>query len=104
MVGEADGHRRRLALSASAGWSAGIPSAVGRQWSDPLSRGGLALLVSAGLTGVLGFVCWIIAARFFSTYAVGVTGALVTATTFFSRRRATQPVRNAYEGWWRGCT
>lgn len=96
MVGKADGHRRDLALSASAGWTAGIPSAVGRQWSDPLSRGGLALLVNAGLTGVLGFVCWIIAARFFSTYAVGVTVALVTATTLFSRPRANRAVRNAH--------
>jgi O-antigen/teichoic acid export membrane protein len=55
-----------------------------RQWSDPLSRGGLALLVNTGLTGVLGFGYWIIAARLFSTYAVGAAGALVSATTLFS--------------------
>jgi O-antigen/teichoic acid export membrane protein len=36
------------------------------------------------LTGVLGFSYWIIAARLFSTYAVGVVGALVAATTLFS--------------------
>jgi O-antigen/teichoic acid export membrane protein len=57
---------------------------VSRQWSDPLSRGGLALLVNTGLTGVLGFGYWIIAARLFSTYAVGIAGALVSATTLFS--------------------
>jgi O-antigen/teichoic acid export membrane protein len=62
----------------------GIGSAARRQWSDPLSRGGLALLVNTGLTGVLGFGYWIIAARLFSTYAVGAAGALVAATTLFS--------------------
>ena len=62
----------------------GSESAARRQWSDPLSRGGLALLINTGLTGVLGFGYWIIAARLFSTYAVGVAGALVAATTLFS--------------------
>ena len=55
-----------------------------RQWSDPFARGGLALLVNTGVTGVLGFGYWIIAARLFSTNAVGVAGALVSATTLFS--------------------
>jgi O-antigen/teichoic acid export membrane protein len=61
-----------------------VRAAAKRQWSDPLSRSGLALLVNTGLTGVLGFGYWIIAARLFSTYAVGVAGALVSATTLFS--------------------
>lgn len=61
-----------------------IGSAARRQWSDPLSRGGLALLINTGLTGVLGFGYWIIAARLFSTYAVGAAGALVSATTLFA--------------------
>jgi O-antigen/teichoic acid export membrane protein len=52
--------------------------------SDPLSRGGLALLVNTGLTGILGFGYWIVAARLFSAYAVGVAGALIAATTLFS--------------------
>ena len=64
--------------------TAGIRSTASRLWSDPLSRGGLALLVNTGLTGVLGFGYWLIAARLFSTYAVGVAGALVAATTLFS--------------------
>ena len=63
---------------------AAIRQAARRQYSDPLSRGGLALLVNTGLTGILGFAYWIIAARLFSTYAVGVAGALVAATTLFS--------------------
>lgn len=65
-------------------WPAGIRSTVKRLWSDPLARGGLALLVNTGLTGVLGFGYWLIAARLFSTYAIGVAGALVAATTLFS--------------------
>jgi O-antigen/teichoic acid export membrane protein len=36
------------------------------------------------VTGVLGFAYWIIAARLFSTYAVGTAGALVSAATLFS--------------------
>jgi O-antigen/teichoic acid export membrane protein len=62
----------------------GLGYAVRRQYSDPLSRGGLALLVNTGLTGILGFAYWIIAARLFSTFAVGVAGALVAAATLFS--------------------
>jgi O-antigen/teichoic acid export membrane protein len=61
-----------------------VGPAVRRQWADPLSRGGLSLLINTGITGLLGFSYWIIAARLFSTYAVGVAGALVAATTLFS--------------------
>jgi O-antigen/teichoic acid export membrane protein len=62
----------------------GLRSAASRQLANPLSRGGLALLVNTGLTAVLGFAYWVIAAHLFSTYAVGVAGALVAATTLFS--------------------
>jgi O-antigen/teichoic acid export membrane protein len=65
-------------------WANRIRSAARRQWSDPLSRGGLALLVNTGLTGILGFVYWIAAAHLFPTFAVGVAGALVAAATLFS--------------------
>ncbi len=73
-----------MRIPSASRWAAGVGSAARRQWSEPLSRGGLALLVNTGLTGVLGFSYWIIAARLFSTYAVGVAGALVAATTLFS--------------------
>jgi O-antigen/teichoic acid export membrane protein len=62
----------------------GIRSAASRQLSDPLSRGGLALLVNTALTAILGFGYWVIAARLFSTYAIGVAGALIAATTLFA--------------------
>lgn len=65
-------------------WGQGIGSAARRQWSDQLSRGGLALLANTGVTGTLGFAYWIIAARLFSTNAVGAAGALVAATTLFA--------------------
>jgi O-antigen/teichoic acid export membrane protein len=84
VVGQADSHRRHFASLADRRWSTGIRAAANRQWSDPLSRGGLALLINTGLTGVLGFGYWIIAARLFSIYAIGVAGALVSAATLFS--------------------
>lgn len=84
-MGEGENGRRNLSMARLRGWIKGrIASALRRQWSDPLSRGGLALLANTGLTGVLGFGYWIIAAHLFSTYAVGVAGALVAATTLFS--------------------
>jgi O-antigen/teichoic acid export membrane protein len=84
MIGQANGHRRHLATPVIERSSARLRSAAERLWSNPFSRGGLALLVNTGLTGILGFAYWIIAARLFSTYAVGVAGALVAATTLFS--------------------
>ena len=84
MAGEDERARRDRSTPGRGRWVNGITSAARRQWSDPLSRGGLALLVNTGLTGVLGFGYWIIAARLFSTYAVGAAGALVAATTLFS--------------------
>ena len=65
-------------------WIRKISAPARRQVSDPLSRGGLALIANTGLTGILGFGYWIIATHLFSTYAVGVAGALVAATTLFS--------------------
>jgi O-antigen/teichoic acid export membrane protein len=49
-----------------------------------LSRGGLALLLNTVVTGSLGFVYWVLAARQFSTAAVGTAGALVSATALFA--------------------
>jgi O-antigen/teichoic acid export membrane protein len=65
-------------------WLTGVRLATGRHWSQPLTRGGLALIINTGLTGALGFVYWIIAARLFSAYAVGLAGSLVAATSLFS--------------------
>jgi O-antigen/teichoic acid export membrane protein len=76
--------RPAVRIPSTSRWAAGVESAARRQWADPLSRGGLSLLINTGITGVLGFSYWIIAARLFSTYAVGVAGALVAATTLFS--------------------
>jgi O-antigen/teichoic acid export membrane protein len=79
-----DRDRRHLPSARPRPRVASVWSTASRLWSDPLSRGGLALLINTGVTGILGFVYWIIAARLFSTYAVGVAGALVAATTLFS--------------------
>jgi len=52
--------------------------------NDRVSRNGFALLVNTGVSGVLGFAYWLIAAHLFSTSAVGRAGALVSATTLFA--------------------
>jgi hypothetical protein len=83
MISESERDRRHVSTPRFGRWAAGTISSTRRYWSDPLSRGGLALLVNTGLTGILGFAYWIIAARLFSTFAVGVADALVSATTLF---------------------
>jgi O-antigen/teichoic acid export membrane protein len=77
-------NRREATASPGFSWATKVRAATREQWKNPLSRGGHALLVNTGLTGVLGFAYWTVAARLFSTYAVGVAGALVAATTLFS--------------------
>jgi O-antigen/teichoic acid export membrane protein len=84
VIGQTASPARHRAPPASGRWSTGIRSAAHRQLSDPLSRGGLTLLINTGLTGVLGLGYWIVAAHLFSTYAVGVAGALVSAATLFA--------------------
>jgi glycosyltransferase involved in cell wall biosynthesis/O-antigen/teichoic acid export membrane protein len=85
MTAQRDDHQRGPSSPPpSPRWIAGIRTVASRQLSSPLSRGGLALLLNTGLTAILGFGYWIIAARLFSTYAVGIAGALVSATTLFS--------------------
>lgn len=83
-MGQGENGRRSLNSPILRRWASGFGVAARRQWSDPLSRGGLALLINTAFTAALGFGYWIIAARLFSTYAVGVAGALVAATTLFS--------------------
>jgi O-antigen/teichoic acid export membrane protein len=84
VIGVSERGRHQIRAPGTGNQSTGIRSIVKRQWSDPLSRGGLALMVNTALTGVLGYGYWIVAARLFSTYAVGVAGALASATTLFA--------------------
>lgn len=83
-VSRGEGGLHAPRASALERWARTIGSMARSQVSDPLSRGGLALLANTGLTGLLGFGYWLVAARLFSAYAVGVAGALVAATTLFS--------------------
>ena len=84
MFGKADSSRDDVMKPELGRLARSIGLSARRQWSDPLSRGGLALLANTGLTGALGFGYWITAARLFPTYAVGAAGALVSLTTLFS--------------------
>jgi O-antigen/teichoic acid export membrane protein len=82
-VGGREGGHQHVSAPSLKPWAVGTRLATHYR-SDPLSRGGLALLVNTGLTGALGFAYWIMAAHLFPTYAVGVAGALVAATTLLS--------------------
>ena len=84
MLSGAESDRRGSSALGFGRWAGKISELARLQVADPLSRGGLALLANTGLTGLLGFAYWIVAARLFSTSAVGVAGALVAATTLFA--------------------
>jgi O-antigen/teichoic acid export membrane protein len=47
----------------------------------PLYRNGYALIASSGLTSLVGVVYWMLAAREYSRAAIGVSSALISATT-----------------------
>jgi O-antigen/teichoic acid export membrane protein len=68
--------------------SAGAASRWSRRWrfnlSDQMLRNSLYLLINSGAQSGLGFVFWIIAARFFSPTAVGLAGSLYTTASFIS--------------------
>lgn len=48
-------------------------------WQDPLLRNAYALLANALGTSLLGFVYWVLAARFYSPVFVGASSALISA-------------------------
>ena len=51
------------------------------EWSNPIARSGVLLLLNTAITGVLGLVYWLTAARLFPQAAVGRAAALVSAAT-----------------------
>ncbi|HEV7937425.1 MAG TPA: hypothetical protein VGP18_05310 [Solirubrobacteraceae bacterium] len=54
------------------------------EWSDPIARGGVLLLLNTAVTGVLGLVYWLTAARLFPQAAVGRAAALVSASALLA--------------------
>jgi O-antigen/teichoic acid export membrane protein len=52
---------------------------VRRQWADPLSRNGYALVANIGATGVSGLVYWVLVARLYPTDVVGRASAAYAA-------------------------
>ena len=52
--------------------------------TTPLYWNGYALLINTAGTSVLGFVYWILAARFYTTQAVGINAATIAAMTFLA--------------------
>jgi O-antigen/teichoic acid export membrane protein len=58
--------------------------ALRREWSDPIARSGMLLLVNTAITGALGLVYWLTAARLFPQAALGRAAALVSASTLLA--------------------
>lgn len=50
-------------------------------WSAPQHRDGLALVLSSGLSSVIGLLYWVVAARLFTPDAVGVNNTLISTMT-----------------------
>src|SRR5688500_4226580 len=50
-------------------------------WRTPQHRDGLALVLSSGLSSVIGLLYWVVAARLFTPDVVGVTNALISTMT-----------------------
>jgi len=52
---------------------------IRRQWADPLSRNGYALVANTGATGVSGLIYWVLVARLYPTDTVGRASAAYAA-------------------------
>jgi O-antigen/teichoic acid export membrane protein len=52
-----------------------------RGWRSPQHRDGLALILSSGITSVLGLLFWVLAARLFDPATVGVNSTVLSAMT-----------------------
>ena len=50
-----------------------------RQWADPLSRNGYALIANTGATGISGLLYWVLVARLYPTDTVGRATAAYAA-------------------------
>lgn len=58
--------------------------AVSDHLQTPLFRNTYALIVNTGITAVLGFVYWVVAARLYSTTDVGLASAAISAMTLLA--------------------
>lgn len=61
-----------------------VPAVLAREWSNPVSRSGMFLLINTASTGALGLIYWLLAARLYPQASVGRAGALVSAATLLS--------------------
>src|SRR5437764_12178959 len=52
-----------------------------RRWGDPQHRDGLALVLSSGISSVVGLLYWVVAARLFLPEEVGVNTTLISTMT-----------------------
>jgi O-antigen/teichoic acid export membrane protein len=71
-------HRRLL--ESDSRWASLLLS----EWTDPIARGGVLLLLNTAITGGLGLAYWLLAARLFPQAAVGRAAAIVSAATLLA--------------------
>jgi hypothetical protein len=62
---------------------------------DPLLRNGYALLVNVGVTSVLGFLYWIVAARTYSPEYVGLSSTAIVVVQFLAGVAGQPSIANA---------
>lgn len=58
--------------------------AAREHFNTPLFRNAYALIVNTGITAMLGFIYWVVAARLFSTRDVGLAAAAISAMTLLA--------------------
>lgn len=63
---------------------AGRVASLREHLNTPLFRNAYALVINTGITAVLGFVYWVIAARLFTTNDVGLAAAAISAMTLLA--------------------
>jgi O-antigen/teichoic acid export membrane protein len=62
----------------------GLANSVVAHLRKPLYRNGYALIINSISTSILGVFYWVIAARFYTTEAVGINSAAISTMTFLS--------------------
>jgi O-antigen/teichoic acid export membrane protein len=77
------------------GWASTPVRRLRSDLKDPLLRNGYALLVNVGITSLLGFLYWIIAARAYTPEHVGVSSTVVALVQFLAGLAGQPSIANA---------
>jgi O-antigen/teichoic acid export membrane protein len=77
------------------GWASTPLSRLRSDLKDPLLRNGYALLVNVGVTSLLGFLYWIVAARTYTPVHVGLSSTAVAVVQFLAGLAGQPSIANA---------